>query len=218
MNPVPFCRIFGQSNGSFYNHFIISRIFVSLLDFWKRLRRRLSRQVYWDNKSYYGFGLGATSYLFGKRFSRPRSAGGYAKWVGDFSKTSSTKSGRDVFGSMTEPWGPGHLPEDFLQDTIILGLRRQEGLDMQKMARMFGKDLAASILHACSQLREAGLVRFVFTSGCQGIHEHEILPAVREQLGPDVHVQWPLLQLTDPDGFLRENLVLTTILAAIDPN
>lgn len=37
--------------------------------------------VYWRNQSYYGFGLGAASYLNGHRFSRPRHSQAYRRWV-----------------------------------------------------------------------------------------------------------------------------------------
>ena len=29
-------------------------------------------RVYWENRPYYGFGMGAASYVEGKRFTRPR--------------------------------------------------------------------------------------------------------------------------------------------------
>ncbi len=38
-------------------------------------------RVYWENLPYYGFGMGATSYAKGKRFTRPRKTREYYQWV-----------------------------------------------------------------------------------------------------------------------------------------
>ena len=37
--------------------------------------------VYWEGRPYYGFGMGAASYLATRRFSRPKRLGGYRSWV-----------------------------------------------------------------------------------------------------------------------------------------
>lgn len=41
----------------------------------------ISRQVYWRGEAYYAFGLGAASYLAGRRFSRPKKYKEYVEWV-----------------------------------------------------------------------------------------------------------------------------------------
>ena len=42
--------------------------------------------MYWEGDApYYAFGLGAASYLQGRRVSRPRGMGAYRKWVEAFS-------------------------------------------------------------------------------------------------------------------------------------
>ncbi|GFH24094.1 activating signal cointegrator 1 complex subunit 3 isoform B [Haematococcus lacustris] len=38
-------------------------------------------QVYWAGAPYYAFGLGAASYLEGRRFSRPAAMKAYMQWV-----------------------------------------------------------------------------------------------------------------------------------------
>ena len=38
-------------------------------------------RVYWENKPYYGLGMGAASYVAGKRFSRPRTRREYYAWL-----------------------------------------------------------------------------------------------------------------------------------------
>ena len=39
--------------------------------------------MYWSGKPYYAFGVGAASYIQGRRFSRPRSMSHYKKWVAE---------------------------------------------------------------------------------------------------------------------------------------
>ena len=38
-------------------------------------------RVYWQNRPYYGFGMGAASYIQGKRFTRPRKTQEYYQWL-----------------------------------------------------------------------------------------------------------------------------------------
>ena len=38
-------------------------------------------RTYWTNQPYYGFGMGATSYLRGQRVARPRTLEAYETWV-----------------------------------------------------------------------------------------------------------------------------------------
>ena len=38
-------------------------------------------RVYWENRPYYGFGMGAASYVDGQRFTRPRKTREYYSWV-----------------------------------------------------------------------------------------------------------------------------------------
>jgi coproporphyrinogen III oxidase-like Fe-S oxidoreductase len=43
--------------------------------------RSRHNQVYWKGMPYYAFGLGAASYLAGRRFSRPARMREYVAWV-----------------------------------------------------------------------------------------------------------------------------------------
>jgi putative oxygen-independent coproporphyrinogen III oxidase len=82
--------------------------------------------VYWRNAAYYGFGMGAASYIQGQRFSRPRSRETYRQWLdgyiaqeGVFEKTALSV-------------------EDRLFETFMVGLRRTEGVSLEDLARRFG--------------------------------------------------------------------------------
>lgn len=80
-------------------------------------------RVYWENKSYYGFGLGAASYLAGKRFTRPRKIREYYDWI--------------------EQDCPIEVPElaqeDLLLETLMLGLRLADGIKVGELISKFGE-------------------------------------------------------------------------------
>lgn len=80
-------------------------------------------QVYWRNQPYYGFGMGATSYLGHRRFSRPRTRREYYQWL------------------QTLPAGLNQGNPDSLWDrwleTLMLGLRLKDGLSFTALAAEF---------------------------------------------------------------------------------
>ncbi len=71
-------------------------------------------RVYWENKPYYGLGMGAASYVEGKRFTRPRTRKEYYSWL---------KTGMRVDVTPT-------TATDYLLETLMLGLRLAEGISL----------------------------------------------------------------------------------------
>ncbi|WP_392532517.1 radical SAM family heme chaperone HemW [Nostoc sp. C117] len=71
-------------------------------------------RVYWQNRPYYGFGMGAASYLEGKRFTRPRKTKEYYQWV---------QAGGVIDCDVTPP-------NEVLLETLMLGLRLAEGVSL----------------------------------------------------------------------------------------
>ncbi|MCF2149225.1 radical SAM family heme chaperone HemW [Desmonostoc muscorum LEGE 12446] len=72
-------------------------------------------RVYWENRPYYGFGMGAASYLQGKRFTRPRKTKEYYQWV---------QAGAVIDCEVTPP-------KEVLLETLMLGLRLAEGVNLE---------------------------------------------------------------------------------------
>ncbi|UKO98976.1 radical SAM family heme chaperone HemW [Nostoc sp. UHCC 0870] len=91
-------------------------------------------RVYWENRPYYGFGMGAASYLEGKRFTRPRKTQEYYQWV---------KTGCVIDCEVTPP-------EEILLDTLMLGLRLAEGVSLTALTHQFGQQQIEAI-HKCLQ-------------------------------------------------------------------
>jgi len=83
-------------------------------------------RVYWQRESYYGFGMGAASYVANQRFTRPRTRQNYYQWI---------QNGCVIDTPILE------LEEMFLE-ALMLGLRLSTGLNMGQLATEFGQDLA----------------------------------------------------------------------------
>ncbi len=91
-------------------------------------------RVYWQNRPYYGFGMGAASYIEGKRFTRPRKTQEYYQWL---------KNGAVIDCEVTPA-------VDVLLETLMLGLRLAEGISLNSLAVKFGNHQVEKI-QSCLQ-------------------------------------------------------------------
>jgi oxygen-independent coproporphyrinogen-3 oxidase len=125
-------------------------------------------RVYWENRPYYGFGMGAASYLNQQRFTRPRKSQEYFAWVKEGCVIDVEKN------SFT----------DNLLETLMLGLRLAEGVDLQAIEANFGWEIKKTLLEVLEPHRRRNWVIFNGDSR---------------------------VRLSDPEGFLFSNLVLTDL-------
>lgn len=95
-------------------------------------------RVYWENRPYYGFGMGAASYVEGKRFTRPRKTKEYYQWV---------KEGALIDCEVTPL-------DEILLETLMLGLRLAEGVSLTMLAQQFGEKKVEEIWHCLQPYRE----------------------------------------------------------------
>ncbi len=102
-------------------------------------------RVYWENRPYYGFGMGAASYLDGKRFTRPRKTKEYYQWL---------DSGGVIDCQVTPP-------EEVLLETLMLGLRLAEGVSVAMLAQKFGEDQVKKIYKCLQPYLDQGWVKVV---------------------------------------------------------
>jgi oxygen-independent coproporphyrinogen-3 oxidase len=135
-------------------------------------------RVYWENKPYYGFGMGAASYLQQQRFTRPRKRSDYYQWVQEF-----IAAGK-IDCSPTPP-------TEMLLDTLMVGLRLAEGLSLTQLESQFGKAIVQDILACLQPHQQKGWVQITDRSR-------------------DARIQ-----LTDPEGFLFSNVVLSDLFEAL---
>ncbi|MGK7875328.1 MAG: radical SAM family heme chaperone HemW [Xenococcaceae cyanobacterium] len=145
-------------------------------------------RVYWENRSYYGFGMGAASYVQRHRFTRPRTRREYYPWV----------------QQLTEAGGVIDCPEtsaiDMLLETLMLGLRLAEGVSLSQISQQFGKNTLKEIWTFLQAYYHQGWVEVIGTDGKPvDMGEAENLLSVGR------------LRLTDPEGFLFSNTVLAAL-------
>jgi putative oxygen-independent coproporphyrinogen III oxidase len=135
-------------------------------------------RIYWENRPYYGFGMAAASYQHHQRFTRPRKRREYYQWV-------------EAFTGLID--GPITPVSERLLDTLMLGLRLAEGLNLDLLKTQFGARAVEQILTCLEPYRHQGWV----------------------ELDQD-NAQNPRLRLSDPEGFLFSNVVLARLFEELD--
>ena len=151
-------------------------------------------RVYWENRSYYGFGMGAASYVLGHRFTRPRTRREYYAWVQQLI---------DAGGVLDCPQTLTN--NDVLLETLMLGLRLAEGLSLSTLTQQFGEKTLEHIWTALQPYHRSNWVEVV------GVHQE----AINLQGSQKLPVTGQL-RLTDPEGFLFSNTVLANLFSQLN--
>ncbi|MDJ0729728.1 MAG: radical SAM family heme chaperone HemW [Crocosphaera sp.] len=144
--------------------------------------------VYWENKPYYGLGMGAASYTNNQRFTRPRTRKDYYEWVKSLKETGYFLSS-DYLGKI-----------DHLLETLMLGFRLKKGIDLLEIATNFGEKNVRKIYQTLLPYHKKGLVKF------QDINDNLIT-----EITDDNYETINRIMLSDPDGFLFSNTILADL-------
>jgi oxygen-independent coproporphyrinogen-3 oxidase len=171
-------------------------------------------RVYWENRAYYGFGMGAASYTQQRRFTRPRKTQDYFDWVQKLAE-----SGSQVFEAM-----PIATPLDQLLDRLMLGLRLAEGIALGDLEQCFGREIVDRILETIAPYRQQGWVLEEFgVSPAETLRERGSEFGVQEKRGVQRAIDTggteqgetrdpqDSLRLSDPEGFLFSNTILAEL-------
>jgi oxygen-independent coproporphyrinogen-3 oxidase len=135
-------------------------------------------RVYWSGAGWWGFGMGATSAIGAKRQARPRTREQYAAWIEAGAREGELGGAEDGDG----PLGAGPP----LDELLMVGLRRREGVPLRQMLGQLGLDSQAE-----SELR--------------------LRLAAFEQRGL-LRVEGGRWRLQDPEGMALSNAVLRDVL------
>jgi oxygen-independent coproporphyrinogen-3 oxidase len=146
-------------------------------------------RVYWENRPYYGFGMGATSYVQGHRFTRPRKTKEYYQWVQELIAAG---------GVLDFPQTP---PNEVLLETLMLGLRLSEGVSLSTLAQLFSEEALAQIWTCLQPYYRQGWVEVL--GGEQVAISGVGIPTDGQ------------LRLSDPQGFLFSNVVLADLFSQL---
>lgn len=142
-------------------------------------------RVYWKNKSYYGFGMGAASYVDGIRYTRPRTRREYFAWL---------KADAPIEA-------PKISAADCLLETLMLGLRLTEGVDLTH----FDRQTVQEILSCLKPYEQQGWIEII-TDG----------KPVKLKSCNSFNKVSGKLRLKDPEGFLFSNTILAALFKKLD--
>jgi putative oxygen-independent coproporphyrinogen III oxidase len=149
-------------------------------------------RVYWENRPYYGFGMGAASYVDGRRFTRPRTRREYYAWV----------------QQLIDLGGIWDCPEtsaaDNLLETLMLGLRLAKGLNLSKLTQQFGEKTIEQIWTSLQPYYQKDWVEIVGEDGTTFAHRDAQNLPLKGQL-----------RLSDPEGFLFSNTILADLFSQL---
>jgi oxygen-independent coproporphyrinogen-3 oxidase len=106
--------------------------------------RSRHNQVYWANHAYFGFGMGAAKYLRGRRSVNTRELQGYIRKA----------LAGDVIEFQSEELGP----EERARETLVMHLRRADGVERSAFRAQTGFDVDALAGAALARHGELGLV------------------------------------------------------------
>ncbi|KAH7858993.1 hypothetical protein Vadar_030209 [Vaccinium darrowii] len=179
-----------------YNHYEISSYSKSSFECKHNL-------TYWENKPFYGFGLGSASFLGGIRFSRPKKMKEYMGYVQNLED-----------GIIECPEDSCPDAKDMAMDSVMLSLRTARGLDLKSFKETFGSSLVHSLFQAYKPYVESGHVV------CLDRHRRAV---TKEQFcsllsdGLEIEETVTFIRLSDPDGFLLSNELIALAFRAITP-
>ena len=131
-------------------------------------------RVYWSGAGWWGFGMGATSAPWGVRLARPRNREAWAAWL------AAGQPGLE----RTPPARPSGPP---LEELLLVGLRRREGVNLRALAASHGL--------APAEIDDLAL---------------RLEPWIRRGL---LLLEGPRWRLRDPEGLALSNAVLRELLA-----
>ena len=171
-----------------------------------RSLRSRHNQIYWaPSSSWYAVGLGATSCVQGHLQERPKTMADYHDWIAEKQRKHSLESAKP--GVASEAEGTVLADDDLLTDIIMKRLRTSDGLDLDWIQDKFGADTRETILKGATLGLELKMA--------------EIIPKndATDPLTPNEQratiSKGTVLRLTDPNGFLYSNYIISSIFAEL---
>ncbi|WCJ36209.1 Heme chaperone HemW [Euphorbia peplus] len=159
--------------------------------------------TYWKNKPFYGFGLGSASYINGFRFSRPRKLREYTNYVQNLEDEKVNLCSNDHPDS-----------KDLAMDVVMLSLRTARGLDLRYLKDAFGVSFVHSLCKIYMPYIESGHVVCLD-------EQRRVVPADMFNslvvLEDEISSRVAYIRLSDPDGFLLSNELISLAFRVISP-
>ena len=174
-------------------------------------------RVYWENRPYYGLGMGAASYVEGRRLTRPRKTQEYYQWVRSISCLNSPathqiggETQQEIYPAVEQNFQVSE--NDVLLETLMLGLRLTEGVSLSALTEKFTQQTVDKIWRCLQPYWRQGWVEII---SADGAIPYGIAP-LHVTLGEGGKL--PLsgnLRLSDPEGFLFSNTILADLFSKL---
>ncbi|MBW3587672.1 MAG: radical SAM family heme chaperone HemW, partial [Cyanobacteria bacterium 0813] len=174
-------------------------------------------RVYWENRPYYGLGMGAASYVEGRRLTRPRKTQEYYQWVRSISGLNSAatppirgETQQDIYPAIEQNFPVSE--NDVLLETLMLGLRLAEGVSLSALTQKFTQQTVDKIWRCLQPYWRQGWVEIMTEDRAI---PYGIAP-LHATLGEGAKL--PLsgnLRLSDPEGFLFSNTILADLFSKL---
>lgn len=151
-------------------------------------KRSLHNQIYWEyDGQWHAVGLGATSFVDRKLVARPREMSNYLNWVDE---------GADTVTSTPTPTTMNEdgnneddaIDDDILSDLLLKRLRTIDGMDLEWLEQNYGSEIVEDVLDGAKLGLELGLAE---------------------------HTNGNVLRLSNPDGLLYSNFIISSIFAEL---
>jgi putative oxygen-independent coproporphyrinogen III oxidase len=110
-------------------------------------------RVYWSGLPFYGFGMGATSFVDGVRLGRARTRADYFDWVGEKEKNKTAQDSR------IEAENSEAREREIFLERVMMGLRLVKGIELGPLVARFGTALVEEAIVALQPFVTSGLVR-----------------------------------------------------------
>lgn len=159
--------------------------------------------TYWKNKPFYGFGLGSASHVGGVRFSRPKKMKEYNGYV------------ENLENGLVDCGESNHIDaKDMATDVVMLSLRTSRGLDLKSFGATYGSSLVLSLCEVYKPYVESGHVVFLDEQRrAITVDEFNALQLNEEEIVKSL----AYIRLSDPDGFLLSNELISLAFAVVAP-
>lgn len=181
--------------------------------------RSQHNSAYWKRKPFLGLGMGATSFLSGRRYSRPRTLEAYEAWVDALCSNDVMRLSDDPLRFSLATADGEQLPSflDTVQEDIMLALRTKDGLDLHAFLRRAVPPVKAASRTAPPPPPHGG-----DGGAAVSLQRAELKEAVMHALGPFIDAGLvsltpaSVITLEDPHGFLLSNQVISSVFAAVE--
>lgn len=166
--------------------------------------RSRHNQKYWSCSDVIGVGMSAASLVQGVRSTRPRSRKEYEQWVDNQLRLQErrfadrSRGAEDTLGTLVESNLEVAESRVDVLERVMLALRTADGLILDPLRLEYGEAVENALVSSLLPFVESGHVKISSSIDSTG------------------EVIYDRVQLTDPNGFIVSNTIISTVFATLD--